>query len=254
MTYTECVGMETPEPDIVPNADKLSLVDTEDRLDELWEIYLGLLDKYTKAQHEIQKSMASGFYSLARAQSGAPFGRRYGQDWYDERMKALQRVEVSDIEADSKSDSLATGMQSLKFSVVSGDSTESAKESVTEESKTEAENEIPAQEPSPPTTPEPEQTSENTKPEEPEDDQKPRIRNPLRWYGILVPPELKRAQASFTATLQSPDKSDHADESAYGHSLVADAVNAAREMRTIEVEIRKTRKIVRKAEKAKAAT
>lgn len=245
--------METPEPDIVSNVDKLSLVDAEDRLDELWEIYLGFLDKYTRAQHEIQKSMASGFFSLARAQAGAPFGRRYGQDWYDERMKAVQRVRVSDVEADQESDSLATGMQSLKFSIVPEVSTESPKGSVTEDSKFEAENEILAQEPSPPSTPEPEQTSEDIKPEEPEDDQKPRICNPLRWYGILVPPELKRAQASFTATLHSPDTSDHAEESPYGRSPVADSINAAREMRTIEVEIRKTRKAVRKAEKAKAA-
>lgn len=246
--------MKTPEPDVVPNVDKLSLVDAEDRLDELWEIYLGLLDNYTKAQHEIQKSMASGFFSLARAQASAPFGRRYGQDWYDERMKAIQRTHVSDVKADQENDSLATGMQSLKLRIISEDLTERARESVTEESKIEAENEIPAQEPSPPTTPEPEQTSEDIKPEEPEDDQKPRIRNPLRWYGILVPPELKRAQASFLATLQSPDRSDHADESAYGRSPVADAINAARELRAIEVEIRKTRKAVRKAEKAKVAT
>lgn len=245
--------METPEPDILPKVDEISIVDAEDRLDELWETYLEILDVYTKAQQNIQKSMSSGFFSLARAQSSAPSGRRYGQDWYDERMKARQRTQISSGKTDPDNDSLATGSQSLTISITPEELREDAKESVNDDSNTEAENEFTAQQPSPPSTPEPEQSSERAKDQETEDDVKTRIVDPLRWYGILVPPELKKAQVSFASLLHSSETSEQADGTAPEHSPFADAVNAARGLREIEADIRKARKTLRKAEKAKPA-
>lgn len=86
--------MQTPEPESAPAITETTISDLEDRLDELWENYLTLLDGYTKAQDEIKQHLNSGFLSLAKAQSSAPLGRRYGQDWYDDRMKAEKRVHV----------------------------------------------------------------------------------------------------------------------------------------------------------------
>ncbi|KAM0718205.1 hypothetical protein Q7P37_006537 [Cladosporium fusiforme] len=245
--------MKTPEPDIIPNVDERPVVDAEDRLDELWETYLDLLEQYTKAQQKIQKSMSSGFFSLAKAQSSAPFGRRYGQDWFDERMKARQRTHVSTGPTDPDGDSIAAGLEGLKITIESEDLGETAKEGMTEESKAEAETEDPAQQPSPLSTPEPERPSKQTKQNEPKADSKPRNIDPLRWYGILVPPELKRAQTSFTGLLQSPDTTSNTNEILAGYSPITDAINAARGLREIEVDIRKTRKAAKKAEKAKSA-
>lgn len=60
-------------------------------------------------------------------------------------------------------------------------------------------------------------------------------KDPLKWFGILVPQSLRSAQASFASAMDSP---------------ASDAVNASRGMRQVEIEIRKLRKDIRKAERA----
>ena len=62
--------------------------------------------------------------------------------------------------------------------------------------------------------------------------------DPLHWYGILVPPQLRHAQSSFVNAIAGP---------------VSDAANATQSMRRNEVEIRKLRKEIKKLEK-RAAT
>ena len=57
-------------------------------------------------------------------------------------------------------------------------------------------------------------------------------RDPLNWFGIFVPPALKASQTSFrTAVIDD----------------VAELTSLDREMREIEIEIRRTRKKLRKA-------
>ncbi|KAJ5613534.1 hypothetical protein N7528_007188 [Penicillium herquei] len=63
-------------------------------LDTLLERYLHLLDRQQQMQSELAKEMSSGFLSLAHANYLCPPGRRYGADYYDERMKANQRMHV----------------------------------------------------------------------------------------------------------------------------------------------------------------
>lgn len=57
-------------------------------------------------------------------------------------------------------------------------------------------------------------------------------RDPLRWFGILIPPVLKQSQQSFSSAVDGP---------------VCAAVNSSRSMRDVEVEIRKLRKEIRRA-------
>lgn len=87
------------------------------------------------------------------------------------------------------------------------------------------------QEPTPPDTPVP----EDGKAQPSSDENKSACPDPIRMFGILVPPALRSAQGSFSAAFQTP---------------VANAVNAAKGMREIEGEIRKLRKTIKKAEKA----
>jgi hypothetical protein len=237
--------MQTPEPETVHDAKDASIMELEDRLDKLWESYLNLLDQYTKAQDDIKKHMNSGFLSLAKAQSSAPFGRRYGQDWYDERMKSTRRVQVSSHASETSEDAITAGLQALRISFAN-DPTEVERKEDVEKTSAKDEDPQPKQQPSPPGTPEPEIKQQSTEDEKTEEAEKPKPVNPLRWYGILVPPELRKAQSSFSMVLGNLSNTacDFTD------SPITNAVNATRGLREVETELRKVRKSLKKAEKA----
>ena len=100
------------------------------------------------------------------------------------------------------------------------------------------------QQPTPPVTP----SVENVKPRDVDsntlaDDEVPPTSqvqyDPLRWFGILVPPTLRACQRSFIAAVDDP---------------VMRAATAGRAMRQVEADIRRLRKDIRKSEKATAAT
>jgi len=55
--------------------------------------------------------------------------------------------------------------------------------------------------------------------------------DPLRWFGILVPPALRTAQSTFTTTVQGP---------------MARAVTLAMDLRSQEIEIGRMRKQIKK--------
>lgn len=61
------------------------------------------------------------------------------------------------------------------------------------------------------------------------------FRDPLRWFGILVPPKLRESQHSFTSAIEGPLR----------HLIAAE-----RGMWEIEVEIRKIRKAMKRERKA----
>ena len=197
--------MQTPEPDIVSSSKTdTSRLELEDHLDDLWESYLELLDQYTKAQDEIKRHLNSGFLSLAKAQSSASLGRRYGKDWYDERMKASRKARVLSASADDTEDSVGADLQRLSISAVPRGPTIQIVHS--EEKKSKSESEIKEEEskqqqqqPSPPGTPEPESKPKEDEETKPDQSEESKPTNPLRWYGVLVPPELRRAQSAFTA-------------------------------------------------------
>ncbi|KAI6815291.1 hypothetical protein KC332_g10930 [Hortaea werneckii] len=214
-----------------------SLAELNDRLDDLWIKYLDCLDRYQRAQESVQKAFSSGFFSLAQANFKSSAGRRYGQDFYDERMKASKRVQI----LENDDDRVLT--ISTNPAVAPGDSSEVSQH------ETEA-----SQQPSPPSTPAPEdedvKAADNSErstildDRQDQDSEKPGVtrqsapRSPLTWFGILTPRELRSAQQSFSSAISIPTES---------------AVNAAREMRQLEAEINRTRKAVRKAEKGGTA-
>ncbi|KAK0367136.1 hypothetical protein LTR91_008667 [Friedmanniomyces endolithicus] len=203
-----------------------------DLLDELWARYLGSLDQYQKAQSDIKKLLAAGYFSLTQANFKSSNRRSYGQDYYDERMKASRRCNIFGKDE---------GRHSTEFVVLH--TGESAQPARFEDKKAATE---PNQQPSPPSTPVADSLDDS--PAEQQEDPKtqdekqgphwgPTVasRDPLKWFGILVPRELRSAQTSFCSAVDGP---------------IAAAANAARGMREIEAEIRKVRKAVKKAEKA----
>jgi hypothetical protein len=235
------------------------LVELQNRLDQILEQYLQQLDMYTSAQATIQKDLAAGFFSLAKANRDASGGRRYGQDWYDGRMKATRRVHVQQNDKDPDHDSNVASKSNLTISFVAPDS-----KSGTENGKSATPVQTPAHQPSPTATPEPE-SGEHTKSssEEPSEDAlKATISDPLRWFGILVPSELRRAQSSFLATFEEPtisgtgtaivSQDEKTKEPDLTRSPILDAVIASSRMRELEMDARQVRKLVKKL--AKSAT
>jgi hypothetical protein len=55
--------------------------------------------------------------------------------------------------------------------------------------------------------------------------------DPLRWFGILVPPALRSAQSSFVSVVEGP---------------IPQLANVARELRSQEIEIGRVRKQIKK--------
>jgi hypothetical protein len=215
---------QTPLSVASPSEPKVAPEVSLERLDSLLETYLELLDGYTTLRAQLSKQFSDGFFSLARANHTSPTlgsGRRYGEEGYDERMKAhrrimystkdskrdenwsttedgkvgspvrSQRLELSDLKADT---SPAYKMSIQKSS--SSDKTDTNKQRVANAA---LQNDEPTSSPfvnGPPTITKSASSSTKTKPT-------PSNRDPLNWYGILIPPPLRQAQASFISAVES---------------------------------------------------
>ncbi|KAL3466763.1 hypothetical protein BJX64DRAFT_249848 [Aspergillus heterothallicus] len=204
----------------VPNLDPAT--DLVRSLDTLLERYLGLLDKHQKLQGELASKLSSGFLSLAHANYTSPPGRRYGADYYDERMKATRRIkskpasfreqnsisgsrELPEIGAPTKlifSIALARSSSTDEIlvkqieppendgkageSIDSNEDGDSGAVNTTERSQSLLSRQEAL-------------AGAGTKPNP---KKKLEILDPIKWYGILVPPSLRNAQNSFTEAVE----------------------------------------------------
>ncbi|KAM5431605.1 hypothetical protein McanMca71_004840 [Microsporum canis] len=176
-------------------------------IDDLLERYLHLLDEQQKLQEAIGKQFASGFFSLARANNSCPPGRRYGEDYYDERMKATRHVyrdrpPIKDIEQ--------PGLTKMSSEITMTDPANKSEASlstpafktVTIEMKPDSSNDKDA----------PNEAKEEEQEEPFSEEVEPRTKtvaetktsNPLHWFGILVPPPLRNAQEAFCGAVAGP--------------------------------------------------
>ncbi|KAL4924907.1 uncharacterized protein BDV17DRAFT_295000 [Aspergillus undulatus] len=190
-------------------------------LDDLLERYLQLLDKHQRLQKELASSLSSGFFSLAHANYTCPPGRRYGADYYDERMKASRRVTLkppsspgnaehdTEVEEPPQSDTPygpifaiepATASAKEEQADVGGQSEPSDSDAKTSEPELSKSDEDYDPVPSAAPNSSEAKSEADTKPESAK--QKPRTSDPIRWYGILVPPSLRSAQKSFTEAVE----------------------------------------------------
>jgi len=244
----------------LPKATPNNAFHLDSRLDALWEEYLGLLDQYTRAREEISKLMSAGFFSLAQANRSPMHSRRYGQDWYDERMKATRRCQV--VEPSEYASDEMPGSRHHHIVLVAWTPTPALEDlhgsgdAESQPARLNESDDEPKQQPSPPGRPTPPSTSpteaakdtQNSKPVSPMD--------PIRWYGILVPPELRKSQASFTSAIhESPSEHGTVEEgdrmlNELQQAPLLRAANAARAMKAIDAEIRRLRKFVKKADRA----
>ncbi|KAH9868207.1 hypothetical protein J1614_007279 [Plenodomus biglobosus] len=196
-----------------------------EELDELLERYLHTLDEYQRVRSELSNQLSSGFMSLAQANfHNSSSAIRYGKDCYDDRMQAIRRVHMSEILDDSSRS--GRSHFSIKLRDKSG-STESSKSEVPKE------KEIPEEHASDTSSPDLNEESA----QEPEQDKEESINgnvkppDPLRWFGILVPPALRTAQSTFIAATEGP---------------IARLATVAIDLRSQEIEIGRMRKQIKK--------
>ncbi|OGM45929.1 hypothetical protein ABOM_005240 [Aspergillus bombycis] len=247
---SESPDTEYKQPPGVGNSDLLR------SLDALLERYLHLLDRHQKLQAELATSLSSGFLSLAQANYTCPPGRRYGADYYDERMKATRRVDLEpptsstkDVDASSVDESsdefTKCGDYSHIFTIkqATGDSVEEPSEWTGGENQSHSSNASTLECEGPekkrdskagdsttssddPGAQEPAETKPTSL------EKKPRSSDPIRWYGILVPPFLRNAQKYFTEAVGGP---------------LPELASVMVEMQAVEKEVKRVRKKIDQA-------
>jgi hypothetical protein len=217
---------------------------TTSHLDALLTRYLYLLDTYTTTHTRLCTSLSSGFFSLAQANRSSmlPPGQRYGQEMYDQRMKAGRRVRFAERkEGDDEERGEEERERGLEVEVEvytypnvaeedqqttppsrSTDTRPTSKQ--TKASKPEAPSRETPLSPQPdPTTPS-DRTSSSPTP--PPSKPRPRNPNPISQFAALPPPPLRQSQASFTSAV----------------SHIPLLLNTSRSMALLEVEIGRLRR------------
>jgi len=182
------------QKDLVTDTDTDTSKDTlSQRLDALLEQYLHLLDQYTTLREDLSNSFSSAFFTLAHAQRASTLGagRRYGQEYYDDRMKAQRLVKVDN-------DAPRHGL----VWKVSRKVAPTRKDNVDLQSR-EKEDDV-SQEVKGQTKDAPEVEEDSTNEREKQD---PATRDPITWFGILAPSALRQSQSHFTRLVedQIPD-------------------------------------------------
>lgn len=198
-------------------------------LDDLLASYLTQLDAYSTLRASLSTSLSSGFFSLAQAQRSSmlPPGQRYGQEMYDERMKAGRRVRVRDVEEDE-----IEAWEVYDYECESAEVKEAPEAKIPIKDSTpekdaepsEGEDEDERSTPAPEMSNEPKLPSSVIPPTKAKASSSPR--NPLRQFGILTPPPLRAAQTSFTSSL----------------ATIPQLITTSRQMARLEAEIEKVRK------------
>ncbi|XWW93513.1 hypothetical protein V2A60_001446 [Cordyceps javanica] len=218
--------------------------EADQTIDELLERYLGLVDQYAALRAALGAAQQRTFHALARANFTADRGARFGRDQYDERMRASRRVAVS----------YAAAGEPPTFAVTQ------------EVRKEEEEEEEEEEEDAASTTAAEEQDGGRGRPLEHDDgaaaaadadgggdggdgsgaEKKSKAvgaaRDPIRWFGVLVPQALRDAQRESVRTVED---------------VIPRLVSVQAEMAHVEIEVRRARKRRAKASsgsKRQAAT
>ena len=217
---------QTPPPSTPEIMPEVSL----ERLDSLLETYLELLDQYTTLRTRLSKQISDGFFALARANHTSPSlgsGRRYGEEAYDERMKAVRRiVNKSRASTDPKAETSAEEVtKKVQSNAGAAERVEQDAEVITSSSHTVCIQNIsdptlpsnhpdePEKDADPPSraqqqssNPKSPQKSSNPTPKlgsTTKQNPNPKSPDPLHWFGILVPQTLRQCQSSFISAVSS---------------------------------------------------
>lgn len=182
-------------------------------IDALLERYLHLLHDYTTLRKELSTLQTGMYQNIARANFSAERGMRYGADFYDDRMQAsrgLQPLGMEDGQTnwkvvmtdDHPTEASNLGVETAAIGVQ--DDTRNGSQAAEVKSST---------------------AKKHTK------------KDPLQWFGLLVPQPLRQAQA----------QSIRAVEEVIPRLIAVDA-----KMQQVEIDVRRARKKQAKFEAAAA--
>ncbi|QDS68065.1 hypothetical protein FKW77_009851 [Venturia effusa] len=183
------------------------------RLDDLFEQYLNLLDQYQETRQQLSALLSSGYMSLAQANFSSTSRARYGPDYYDERMQALRKITVGN-ETREEDFVVTCNLVPEEQGRLKAKPESDTREAECEERK---EDEKPVKN---------EETTEGKLKIDP--------RDPIRWFGLLVPPPLRSAQSTFIEIVENK---------------VPRLANLTRQLRSLETEIGRTRKQMKKLDR-----
>ncbi|EUC41274.1 hypothetical protein COCMIDRAFT_40530 [Bipolaris oryzae ATCC 44560] len=230
----ETQDMPVPGVDeVVAKRDKDDLLD---HLDDLLERYLHTLHEYQQVMQQLSKQLSNGYMSLAQANfHNSSSAIRYGQDCYDERMQAIRKFHVSE---GKTSDVPHFSVHKSDCSDESVDASDdvSKKEDV-QKSKNDSEHVTPTAPESKQEEEEPKMTSNAEESSSASEEGKEKTKttkksnDPLKWFGILVPPALRTAQSAFVNAVETP---------------IPQLATLARDMRMQEIDIGRVRKQIKK--------
>ncbi|EFY88971.1 hypothetical protein J3458_008963 [Metarhizium acridum] len=193
-------------------------------IDQLLERYLALLDEYTALRKQLSSLQSDVYHNIARANFSGERGLRYGQDHYDERMRASRRVGITNAE---------NGLPRFTVTTISQEDSTlvEAEKNVQEEKLAEKAHDVSGdgQPVRSPGTGGEEGDKEETKSNETGD--------PLRWFGILTPMPLRAAQRHSIRAVED---------------VVPRLVSVNAEMQHVEIEVRRARKRRAKAAAAQS--
>ncbi|CAO3672142.1 unnamed protein product [Umbelopsis vinacea] len=189
-----------------------------EQLDNLAIQYIEEADAISKLKQNIGNEMAKGFFNLGHAKytMGTNKLSRYS---YDERMKSLYKIKVNE-QRDNRNDVFSiTNVEFDDESKANENLSDTAKDEVTEQlNKLTLRQRTAAQANADRTVPE--MLKENEKDESATNTEKraskkrtekrPIDRNPLHWFGILVPASLRTCQQHFkNAALYTLEEANH---------------------------------------------
>ncbi|GAB1320696.1 hypothetical protein MFIFM68171_10906 [Madurella fahalii] len=214
-------------------------------IDSLLQRYLLLLDEYTTLRTTLSTLQADVFQSLARANFTAERGvRYYGQDYYDERMQAVRRLQINHGSFCTGENGLSISAPVFKVEAYPAPASAPLAEGGTESVKDEGEG--GGEDPEGPGKQEgadadavgDEKGQEELRPvgEKAKNKEKPQKAptDPLRWFGILTPLPLRQAQGQAIKSIED---------------IIPRLATVSAEMAGVELEVRRARKRRVKAEK-----
>jgi hypothetical protein len=174
------------------------------------------------------------YQNISRANFSAERGMRYGQDYYDDRMQASSRVSI---EAGPERPTFTitrpspnptpedeSTLPKSQKSVFPRDSASPSQSTTESEPTTSTEKSHPAA-----TKDEADEATEKTPPKKAVVSKT----DPIRWFGLITPSSLKMAQSQATKALQE---------------TVPRLVQLDAEMREVEIQVRRARKYLVKAQ------
>lgn len=172
-------------------------------IDNLLQRYLCLLDEYVRLRASLSDLQRDVYQNIARANFSAERGMRYGQDSYDERMRASRLLTIDRDEAHVPV--FAVNGASSHAPTPTATAADDEKQPVDEHEQSGEEHHVAGE----------------------EADRGQTAKDPLRWFGLLAPTPLRKAQSL------SVDMVEH---------VIPQLASVHAEMLTVEIAVRRARK------------